>query len=224
MPSQISIWLLSIPAVLLTLMIHEISHGYMAYALGDPTAKNLGRLTLNPLRHLDPIGTLCMILFRFGWAKPVPINSRNFEKPRRDIALTALAGPLSNFLFAFLLVPAYLALLHPLYAMADNGTLETPVGRILLYFYYFLTILHSLNIGLGLFNLIPLPPLDGSRILSLLLPPRYYYRLMQYERYIAFGLMIFIILGGSFGFLSLLSGFLSGAMESVWRLIPYFRI
>ena len=93
-------FLFVVPCVLIALTFHEFAHGYMAYKLGDPTAKNLGRLTLNPLKHLDPIGTICMIFFHFGWAKPVPINSRYFKKPRRDMALTAAAGPIMNFILA----------------------------------------------------------------------------------------------------------------------------
>ncbi|MBR3999619.1 MAG: site-2 protease family protein, partial [Clostridia bacterium] len=91
-----------IPCVLIALTVHEVAHGYMAFRLGDPTARNLGRLTLNPLKHLDPIGTICMIFFHFGWARPVPVNSRYFKKPRRDMALTSAAGPVSNFIMAFL--------------------------------------------------------------------------------------------------------------------------
>ena len=99
--SDIITLLLTVPAALIALTVHECAHGYAAWRLGDPTARSLGRLSLNPLRHLDPIGTLCMILLRFGWAKPVPINTRYFKKPRRDMAITALCGPLSNFLLAF---------------------------------------------------------------------------------------------------------------------------
>ena len=101
MLERISLYLLSIPAVIIALIFHEIAHGFVAYKLGDPTARAMGRLSLNPLKHLDPIGTLCMIFFRFGWAKPVPINTRFFKNPRRDMAITALAGPLTNFLIAF---------------------------------------------------------------------------------------------------------------------------
>ena len=96
--------ILSIPAVLIALTFHEVSHGYMAYRLGDPTAKALGRLSLNPLHHLDPIGAICLLLFRFGWARPVPINSRYFKKPRRDMALTALSGPVTNLILSFVSV------------------------------------------------------------------------------------------------------------------------
>ena len=96
--------LLSLPIILLALSLHETAHGFVAYKLGDPTARNLGRLTLNPAKHLDPIGFICMLLAGFGWANPVPINSRNFRKPRRDIALTSIAGPLSNLLLAFVFV------------------------------------------------------------------------------------------------------------------------
>ena len=106
--------LIRIPAVLIALTFHEVAHGYAAYRLGDPTAKSLGRLSLNPLKHLDPIGALCLLVFRFGWAKPVPINLRYFKNPRRDMALTALAGPLSNFVMAFagILLIHLLSLIH----------------------------------------------------------------------------------------------------------------
>ena len=112
-------FLFVVPCVLIALTFHEFAHGYMAYKLGDPTAKNFGRLTLNPLKHLDPIGTICMIFFHFGWAKPVPINSRYFKKPRRDMALTAAAGPIMNFILALfgvlvcrILTKIFVALLH----------------------------------------------------------------------------------------------------------------
>ena len=103
-------YLLSAAAVLIILTIHEVSHGYVAYRLGDPTARFMGRLSLNPMKHIDPIGAICMVLFHFGWAKPVPINTRFFRNPKRDMALTALAGPLSNFLLAFFVLPIYLLL------------------------------------------------------------------------------------------------------------------
>ena len=112
-----------IPCVLVALSVHEVSHGWMAYRLGDPTAKNLGRLSLNPLKHLDPIGTLCMIFFHFGWARPVPINTRYFKHNRRDTALTALAGPLSNIALAFLGT----IILHVIYAIGSRMEIRTPL-------------------------------------------------------------------------------------------------
>lgn len=185
-------YILSALAVLIILTVHEYSHGYAAYKLGDNTARSLGRLTLNPIKHLDPAGAVCMILFHFGWAKPVPINPRSFKNPKRDFAITALAGPLSNILLAFFSAFIYL-LLHAslrnvefeskfLYELASNA---------LLFVYLF----HVINIGIGIFNLIPIPPLDGSRILNVILPPRAYFGIMKYEHKIYWGLVIWLIFG-----------------------------
>jgi len=212
-------YLLSAAAVLLVLSIHEVSHGFVANRLGDPTARLVGRLSLNPIRHIDPIGAVCMVLFHFGWAKPVPINTRFFKNPKRDMAFTALAGPLSNFLISFLVIPLYLLL--ELLA-SSLGIMGVPL-YLLSIPYTFLLLVHQISLGLGLFNLIPIPPLDGSRVLFAFLPDRYYYKIMLYERQIALGLTIALLLGARFGFLTTLSNFLSGSMESVWRLIPAFR-
>ena len=140
--------LISIPAVLLCLSVHEAAHGFAANALGDPTAKNAGRLTLDPIHHLDPIGTICLLLFHVGWAKPVPVDVRYFKKPRRDIALVSLAGPLSNFLLALI------ALFLQRIFMSGNSTILLALGL----FCYSTAVM---SIGLGVFNLIPVPPLDG---------------------------------------------------------------
>ena len=186
-------YVLSALAVLITLTIHEYSHGYAAYKLGDETAKSSGRLTLNPIAHLDPFGAICMVLFHFGWAKPVPIDPRNFKKPKRDFAITALAGPLSNLvaalLSAFLYLCAYAVLIKIDYkndfllALAQN-TLD------------FIYIFHAVNIGIAIFNLIPVPPLDGSRILNVILPSRLYFKIMRYERRIYLFLIGWLLLGG----------------------------
>jgi len=161
--------------VLFALSIHEMAHGFAAYKLGDPTAKYDGRLSLNPLRHLDPIGALSMLLFGFGWAKPVMINPNYFKNLKRDSALTALAGPLSNIIVAYIGMLLWVHLLPVV-----NST----------YFAIFLRIFITLNINLAVFNLIPIPPLDGSKIFLHLLPPRIYYEIMRYER---FGFIILII-------------------------------
>lgn len=160
-------------AVLLAISVHEMCHGFAAYFLGDKTAKYMGRLSLNPLRHIDPIGALCLLLFGFGWAKPVMVNSAYFKKPKRDMALTALAGPVSNFLLAFVALLIFkLLTLTPLFYSTS---------RLAELIVVFLTTLVSMNIGLGVFNLLPIPPLDGSKIFLSLLPPRLYYDIMRYE-------------------------------------------
>jgi Zn-dependent protease len=152
--------LLRIPAVLWALSFHEFCHGWVAYKLGDRTAARMGRLSLNPLDHLDPLGTLLLITVGFGWAKPVPIDSRYFKKPRRDIALVSLAGAGGNFLTA-IVTAVVCGLIARFFPQALLG------NRALLLFIQFL---FYTNVGLGIFNLIPIPPLDGSKVLSVFLP------------------------------------------------------
>lgn len=151
--------ILALPVLLIALPIHECAHGFVAYLLGDNTAKSMHRLTLNPFKHLDLIGSLGILLLGFGWAKPVPVNPYNFKHRKADMAVTALAGPLSNLIMAFLSV----ALLIPY--MAITGGISSKD-----LFVIFILQFASINIGLCLFNLIPIPPLDGSRILAVLLP------------------------------------------------------
>ena len=220
--NRIAQYLITIPAVLLVIMLHELAHGFAAYKLGDPTAKRMGRLSLNPLRHLDPIGAVCMVLFHFGWAKPVPVDTRYFRNPKRDMAITALAGPLCNLICAFLAVPLYMLISKAYISSAiSHGTEHFGVRMLLMVFYLFYYF-HAINLGLCLFNLIPLPPLDGSRILFAFLPTRYYFSIMRYERMIAFLLMLFLLTGANFGFLDTIAGGISHAMESLWNLLPVF--
>ena len=160
-------------AVLLAISVHEMSHGYAAYFLGDKTAKFMGRLSLNPLRHLDPVGALCLLVFGFSWAKPVMINPAYFKKPKRDMALTALAGPLSNFILAFLSLAVFKLLTLAPFMNSSFFAAE--------WIATFLSTFALLNIGLGVFNLIPIPPLDGSKVFLPLLPPRLYMDIMRYE-------------------------------------------
>ena len=191
---NLTVILFSAVASLIALTVHEYCHGYAAYKLGDNTARNLGRLTLNPLRHIDIVGVITMIFFHFGWAKPVPINARNFKRPKRDFAITALAGPLSNILLAFLSTPLFLLITTVAIRNSDSISSEFLIKLIynaILFLQYFVII----NLGLGVFNLIPLPPFDGSRIINVILPEKWYFKIMRYERYIYFGVIGWLFLG-----------------------------
>ena len=179
-------------AVLFCLTVHETCHGLAALALGDPTAKRHHRLSLNPLRHIDWFGLLMMLVAGFGWARPVPVNPNYFKKPRQGMALTALAGPASNLLLALLLlIPARLIYTYAHYSVFNQTALD------------FLTSTAALSIGLGLFNLIPIPPLDGSKVLAVLLPERAYRWLMRYERFGIFALWLLVALGVGGRYMSL---------------------
>lgn len=175
-------------AALLCLTVHELSHGAVAYALGDPTAKEEGRLTLNPIKHIDPLGLLLMITAHVGWAKPVPVDMRRFKRPKRDMALTALAGPASNFLLAWV----FLLLLNLVIHIYPQGA---GLGHWLMYVIFFLINAAVLSIGLGVFNLFPIPPLDGSKILFSFLPDNLYYTILKYERYIMILMLALVWLG-----------------------------
>ena len=179
-------------AVLFCLTVHETCHGLAALALGDPTAKRQHRMSLNPLRHIDWFGLLMMLVAGFGWARPVPVNPNYFKKPRQGMALTALAGPASNLLLALLLlIPARLIYTYAHYSVFNQTALD------------FLTSTAALSIGLGLFNLIPIPPLDGSKVLAVLLPERAYRWLMRYERFGIFALWLLVALGVGGRYMSL---------------------
>ena len=241
-------YIFSALAALIALTVHEYCHGYAAYKLGDDTAKNFGRLSLNPLKHLDPVGTICMVLFHVGWAKPVPINSRNFKNPKRDFAITAAAGPASNLVLGFFSALLYLlvfALVKDIRFDPDDFTFNI-INNTLIFLYVF----HSINIGLGLFNLLPIPPFDGSRLLNVILPADLYFKVMQHERKIYYGVLAWLLLGdyvamavraipviatnnvlytiaGVFSLSDMLSSvirWVSEAMMNFWQLIPFLKI
>lgn len=187
--------LLRIPIVLIALSVHECAHGYIAYKMGDTTAKSFGRLTLNPIKHLDLFGTICMFLFGFGWAKPVPINARRFDNPKKGMALTALAGPVSNIILSFLGLILYgiayvLAVKFP--DVFYGSSFAVNFYNVLV---TFLMMFHTMNLSLAIFNLFPIPPLDGSRLALAVLPDKLYFGLMKYEQIIQIVLMLALFSG-----------------------------
>lgn len=204
--------LLSLPIVLLALCLHETAHGYVAYKLGDPTARSLGRLTLNPLKHLDPIGFLCMLLFGFGWAKPVPINTRYFKNPKRDMAICGLAGPISNLLLSLVFAAVLRVSGSLLLNVAFTSEMTYYMATLFIQFLY-LGI--RLNIGLAVFNLLPIPPLDGSRLLTAVLPWRISSKLIQYEHIISLALLAALWIGLLDPVLSFLTG---GVMNLIYMI------
>ena len=191
--------LLTFPVILFALSLHETAHGLVAWKCGDDTAYNLGRLTLNPLKHLDPMGTLCMLLFGYGWAKPVPVNSRNFRNHKQGMALTAIAGPGANLILG--IIGALLAGLCNawsvyLYYSSAPQCLYNVAGYSTTLFY--LTALY--NFLLMAFNMIPVPPFDGSRVAFVFLPAPTYFKIMRYERQIMIGILIAMLVLSRFGF------------------------
>lgn len=176
--------LLGVIPSLICITLHELSHGFVAYRLGDDTAQRAGRLTLNPLKHLDPMGLLMMLVFHFGWAKPVPVNMMRFKNPKKGMALTALAGPGCNLLITVVFLFLYGALQKPL---SDSSAGKTVLELLELTAY--------ISLGFCIFNLIPVPPLDGSKILFSALSDSAYWKLMQYERYGSIMLIVLVWTG-----------------------------
>ncbi len=191
--------LLSFPIIILALTVHETAHGFAAWKCGDNTAYNLGRLTLNPINHLDPVGTLCMLIFGFGWAKPVPINTRNFKNPKRGMAISAAAGPLANLLLgavSALLFGFFSAWYSYLVYTIENQWILTCVE--IVYTLFYLGAVY--NFLFMAFNLLPIPPFDGSRIAYVFLPTKLYFKVMQYERQIMLGVLLVLFVLSRFGF------------------------
>ena len=205
-------WLMFAAAALLSISVHESSHAFAAWRLGDDTARRMGRISLNPLRHLDPMGFLMMVVAHFGWARPVPVNMYRFRNPKTGMAITAAAGPLSNVLLALISglgywIMGYLRL--KAYARGDS------VDGALYYVHLFFNVCFVLNAGLAVFNLIPVSPLDGSKILAIFLPNEAYGKLMRYERYGMLILMVLLFTGILDGPLDLLR---SGLMDGIDRI------
>jgi len=179
-----------VPVILFSLTIHEYAHALVAYRLGDDTAKRQGRLSLNPLVHLDVLGTLLLFIVHFGWAKPVPVDPRNFRNPKKDMLLVAIAGPISNILTAIAAAVILKALFENFAAIPPGSGADVAV-RMLVWFMY-------IGIVLAVFNMIPVPPLDGSRVLYGLLPDSLAYRYARFETYGIFILFAFFLFGGQF--------------------------
>lgn len=199
LPELIALLLSSLFVIFVTMPVHEFFHAFAAYKLGDNTAKYSGRLTLNPLAHIDIFGAVLIILVGFGFAKPVPVNQYNFKNPKRDMAIVGLAGPLSNFVLAFILFLISTILLY--------------FNQMFLYMFFFYA--GYINIVLASFNLIPLPPMDGSRILFAVLPDRIYYKIQAYER----KLYYIVIALALFGFLDGITNVISNALLNVCEFI-----
>ena len=178
------VWLLRALVMLVAIPVHEAAHALVSDRLGDPTARNMGRLTLNPIAHFDLLGALCMIFTGIGWAKPVPTYASRFKNPKAGMALTAAAGPAANLLVAFVAVLLYKVLYYAL-----------PGGVAVNFLLLFLEYMASINTMLAVFNLLPVPPFDGSRIVTVFLPQHTYFKLMKYERYIFIGVFLLLFLG-----------------------------
>ncbi|MBO4429077.1 MAG: site-2 protease family protein [Clostridia bacterium] len=217
----ILMYVIRVPVVLLSLAFHECAHAFMSYKLGDPTAKAMGRLTLNPLKHIDPLGALMMFFIGIGYARPVPVNSRYFKKPRRDMALVAAAGPLSN-LILFIVSMLVFNLLAAINLESAGGMLYYLWRGSLMFF----AAAAELNIMLAIFNFIPIPPLDGSRIAFMFLPSKWYFGLMKYERFIMIGffaVVLFMTRVLKISIISMVSLYIMDAFQSLLSNIPLFE-
>lgn len=186
-----------------TMPIHEYAHALIATKLGDQTPRLSGRLTLNPMAHISPLGAIMIVLCGFGYAKPVSVNPRNFKDSKKGMALTAIAGPISNLIMGFLFV-----FLSELFYNLEPSLLTSS-------FYYFFYFAAVVNVNLAVFNLLPIPPLDGSRILQLLIPAKYYYKFLEYERYIVIVVFILILTGVLTKPLSLISSLFLNLFEKI---------
>ncbi len=197
-PGVLLQYLVRAVVMLVAIPFHEAAHALVSHLLGDDTAKNAGRLSLNPVRHFDPLGALCMVLAGVGWARPVGINAGRFKNPKAGMAVSAAAGPLANLLLAWVSLIVFKVLLYR----------DVYTGPAYLFFMYMV----SMNISLAVFNLLPVPPFDGSRVALAFLPRQSYFRIMRYERWVMLAVFVLVILG-------LLDGPLGAATSAVWGLL-----
>lgn len=203
---DLSVMIYTIPAILISFSLHEFAHGYASSKFGDPTPKLEGRLTLNPFKHLDPIGAISLLLFGFGWAKPVHVDTRYYRDPKNDMVWTAFAGPLMNFVEALICL---------LVAVLLERTLLYSTQSIVFYICTFLYYTALIAIGLGVFNLIPVPPLDGSKILYGILPESLYMKILHYEQMLSILLLLVLFSG-------VLNGPLIGARSAIFEVFYQF--
>ncbi len=220
-PTLLISFLLAIPCIIFSLSAHECAHAFVAYKLGDDTARLMGRMTLNPMKHLDPIGTVLLLIAGFGYARPVPVNPLRFKNSRRGMALTALAGPVTNFIIAFFFTIIYAVFIKvfPFNAIStDTGVFWFMIIS------YLLSYMVALNITLGVFNFIPIPPLDGSKILQLIIPDRAYEKIRPYERYISIVFIVLLVSGVLSVPINAVSSFIeSGFRWFVYLILPFLR-
>lgn len=213
--------IVSFPGFLLAISVHESAHAYAAYRLGDPTASSLGRITLDPRKHIDPIGAVLWLIVGFGWAKPVPIQSRYFKKPKRDMNIVSLAGPMSNFILAFSVLLIWgIFLIFDINILTANASLNAGFGqRILGLISYALSYFVMINVVLGVFNLLPIPPLDGSHLLLSVLPSNIVYAVHKYQFYIQIAFYAIVISGRTGGIVMTLADWVYGGMFWIVKII-----
>lgn len=192
--------------MLIAIPVHEAAHAYVSWKLGDGTARAMGRMTLNPMAHFDLMGALCMIFAGVGWAKPVPTQVYRFRNPKAGMALTALAGPAANILLAFVSAILYKVVMYSTYGPFGGSLL----AMVLSTFLYYMIVM---NVSLAVFNMLPIPPFDGSRILLAFLPQKIYFRLMQYEQYIFIGMFVILMLGLLDGPMGALNSYAIGMLD-----------
>ena len=209
-PYEILQYLIRAVVVLIAIPFHEAAHALVSYWLGDDTAVRAGRLSLNPIRHFDPLGALCMLVGGVGWAKPVGINPRNYRNPKVGMAISAAAGPVSNLLLAWVSMILYKVVIY--------SGLARVLPPLMLFGYDMVV----MNLSLAVFNLIPVPPFDGSRIVLLFLPQRLYFKAMRYERYIMLAVLLLVFLGWLSGPLSVAVNYLWGRMVELTAFVELF--